>query len=332
MADTVNWGILGAAQFAREHMGPAIHAARGARLAALATSRADAADAFRAFVPDLRVHESYDALLADPGVDAVYIPLPNHLHIDWTLKALDAGKAVLCEKPLAMQADAFDAVIAKRDATGILAAEAYMIVHHPQWQRARALVQEGAIGTLLHVDGFFSYDNSADPGNIRNRSETGGGSLPDIGVYTCGSVRFVTGQEPEAVDCDITWENGVDGTAHMVARFPSFRFAATTSMRMHPRQEMTFHGTDGIVRLTAPFNASVFGEARVELHRNVHRGDQGPSMMMERFPRDNHYVHQVENFGRSLRDGADYPCPLEFSRGTQAMLDMAFAAAGSAPA
>lgn len=331
MAETVNWGILGAARFAREHMGPAIHAARGARLAALATSRAAGAEGFRAFSPDLAVHDSYDALLADPVIDAVYIPLPNHLHVEWTLKALAAGKAVLCEKPLAMRADAFDAVIAARDATGLLAAEAYMIVHHPQWQRARTLLAEGAIGRLDHVDGFFSYDNSGDPGNIRNDRETGGGSLPDIGVYTCGSVRFVTGQEPQSVACDITWENGIDATAHMVAQFPGFRFSATTSMRMHPRQEMTFHGSDGILRLTAPFNASVFGEARLELHRNVHRGGAGPSVTVERFPQANHYVLQVENFCDSFRDGTAYPCPLEFSKGTQAILDMAFDAAGPAP-
>lgn len=331
MAETVNWGILGAARFAREHMGPAIHAAKGARLAALATSRADGAEGFCAFAPDLAVHDSYDALLADPGLDAVYIPLPNHLHVEWTLKALRAGKAVLCEKPLAMRAVQFDAVIAERDATGLLAAEAYMIVHHPQWQRARALVQGGAIGQLLNVDGVFSYDNSDDPGNIRNAPETGGGSLPDIGVYTCGSVRFVTGEEPDRMTCDITWENGVDVTAHMVARFPSFRFAATTSMRMHPRQEMTFHGSHGMLRLTAPFNASVFGEARLELHRNVHRGGVAPSITVERFPRDNHYIHQVENFGCSLREGVAYPCPLEFSRGTQVMLDMALDAARPPP-
>ncbi|MEL6644120.1 MAG: Gfo/Idh/MocA family oxidoreductase [Pseudomonadota bacterium] len=329
MAEVVNWGILGAARFAREYMGPAIHAAKGARLAALATARAEAAAEFAAFAPDLRVHDSYEALLADPEIDAVYIPLPNHLHVEWTLKALAAGKAVLCEKPLAMRADDFDAVIAARDASGLLAAEAYMIVHHPQWQRARALVQDGAIGRLVHVDGFFAYDNAGDPGNIRNKPETGGGSLPDIGVYTCGSVRFVTGEEPETVACDITWENGVDVTAHMIARFPSFRFAATTSMRMHPRQEVTFHGADGILRLTAPFNAQVFGEARLELHRNVHRGGAAPSVTVERFPGANHYVLQVENFCRSVANGVDYPCPLEFSKGTQAMLDMAFDAATS---
>ncbi len=318
MTGAVRWGILGAAKFAREQMGPAIHAARGADLVALGTSAPDKAAGFRDFCPGLRVHAGYDALLADPAVEAVYVPLPNTLHVEWTLKALAAGKHVLTEKPIAMTAAQIDALIAARDRTGLLAAEAYMIVHHPQWQLARRLVAEGAIGRLIHAGGFFSYDNAADPGNIRNRPETGGGSLPDIGVYTCGSVRYVSGEEPEAVRSEIVRENGVDVTAHVAARFPSFTFHATTSMRMHPRQEMTFHGDRGVIRLTAPFNAGVFGEARVELHR-------GLSVTVERFPAANHYVLQVEAFGRSLREGVPYAWPLEQARGTQAMLDMAFA-------
>ncbi len=328
MTEPIRWGILGASKFALEQMAPAIHAARGARLAALATSDPGRAEPFLAFAPEMRVQEGYEALLADAEIDAVYIPLPNTLHVEWSLKAAAAGKHVLCEKPMTMKAAEYDGLIEARDASGLLVTEAYMIVHHPQWQRARELVRGGEIGRILQVDGFFSYDNSADPGNIRNKPETGGGSLPDIGVYTCGSTRFVTGEEPEEVGCEIVWENGVDVTAHMSARFPSFRFQAMTSMRMHPRQEMTFHGSEGIVRLTAPFNARLFGEARVELHRNVHGQGKGASVTVERFTAENHYVLQVEAFGRSVREGAPYAWTLEDARGTQRMLDMAFAAAG----
>jgi len=135
---SLRWGVLGAADFARHHMAPAIHAAKGAELAALATSTAAKAEGFQAFAPQLRVMTDYDALLADPDIDAVYIPLPNHLHVPWTIKALEAGKHVLCEKPITLQEDAFDQIIAARDASGKLAAEAYMIVHHPQFIRARA--------------------------------------------------------------------------------------------------------------------------------------------------------------------------------------------------
>ena len=210
MQKTVRWGILGASKFARDFMARAIHAAEGAELVALATGDAARADGFLAFCPGLRIHSTYEALLADPGIDAVYIPLPNHLHVEWSLKALAAGKHVLTEKPIAMKASEIDQIIAARDASGLLAAEAYMIVHHPQWIRARQLVQEGAIGKIQHVDAAFSYDNRDAPDNIRNRPETGGGGIRDIGVYTYGSVRFVTGAEPDDLAARIITENGVD--------------------------------------------------------------------------------------------------------------------------
>ena len=323
MSDRVRWGILGAAKFARQFMAPAIHAAYGAELCALATSSAEKAAPFRALAPGLRVHDSYEALLADPEIDAVYIPLPNHLHVDWTLRALDAGKHVLVEKPLGMRARDFDAVIAKRDATGLLAAEAFMIVHHPQWQRARELVQGGAIGELRHVDINFSYNNAGDTANIRNRADAGGGAMPDIGVYIIGSARFVTGEEPLSVDfAEIEYEAGVDVYTRFAARFPSFRYSGMVSMRLQPRQDAVFQGTEGIVRLTAPFNASVFGEARVRLET------PDLNVTVERWPGHNQYKTQVENFCRALREGVAYPCPLEFSRGTQQMIDMVFAAGG----
>ena len=142
----VRWGVLGNAKFAREHMAPAIHMAEGAELVALATSRPGTVQGWD-FHPGLQ-QVSYEALLADPTIDAVYIPLPNHLHVEWTLKAIAAGKHVLTEKPISMRAEEIDQLIAARDRSGLLVAEAYMIVHHPQWQRARELVQGGAIGKL----------------------------------------------------------------------------------------------------------------------------------------------------------------------------------------
>lgn len=316
----VRWGVLGAAKFAREHMARAIHAAEGADFVALATSSMEKAAPFQAFQPRLRVHLAYEDLLADPEIDAIYIPLPNHLHVEWTLKALDAGKNVLCEKPLAMTAAEFDQVIAKRDATGLLAAEAYMITHHPQWVKAREVVQSGDLGDLMLVDGVFSYDNSAEPGNIRNRPETGGGSIPDIGVYTFGSARFVTDEEPVKVNAHIKRENGVDVFAHVTADFPSFRYSSVTSMRMFARQEMVFHGTKGVMRLTCPFNANVFDAAVLTVER------EGKMVQAYRWPTVNQYVAQVENFCATLRDGAVYPCTLEFSKGTQAMIDQVWRA------
>jgi len=322
MTKAVRWGILGAAKFAREHMARAIHAAEGADFAAIATSDPAKAAPFQAFAPNIRVHLDYDALLADPDIDAVYIPLPNHMHVEWTLKALKAGKHVLTEKPIAMNAGEFDALIAARDASGLLAAEAYMIVHHPQFVRAREIVQSGAIGKLVHVNAVFSYNNASDTGNIRNRPETGGGALPDIGVYTFGSARFVTGEEPVSVDyANIRFENDVDVFNQIAATFPSFTYSAVVSMRMFPRQEISFHGDKGILTVTCPFNAAVHDQAELRLE------NADKVVTTERFPGVNHYVHQVENFCKSVTQGRAYPCPLEFSRGTQAMIDMCFAAA-----
>lgn len=324
MTKILRWGILGAAKFAREHMGPAIHMAPHNDLVAIATSSTEKAAPFQAMRLGIQVHLAYEDLLNDPDVDAVYIPLPNHMHIEWAKRAIAAGKHVLCEKPISMQVSEIDELIALRDASNLLVAEAYMIVHHPQWHYARELVQSGAIGTLIQVDGVFSYNNATDLNNIRNRADAGGGGLRDIGVYTFGSTRFVTGQEPDEIQLsDIKWENGIDAWAHVAAKFPDFRFSGVTSMRMAPRQEMNFHGDKGWVKLTAPFNPSVFDQAEVHLMRN--------DMVVEtkRFPTVNHYVNQVVNFRAAVIDGATYPCPLEFSRGTQAMIDMAFEKAGA---
>lgn len=322
---TIRWGILGAAKFALNHMAPAIHAARGAELAALASSAPEKAEAFRAFAPGLRLHDSYDALLADPGIDAVYIPLPNHLHLEWSLKAIAAGKHVLTEKPMTLKAAEFDQLIAARDASGLMVAEAYMIVHHPQWQKVRDLIAGGAIGRITHVDTAFSFDNGAEPGNIRNRPETAGGGIRDIGVYTYGSVRFAAQAEPGKLQARIRHENGVDVWAQVVGEMVGpqggFTYSAITSMRLFPRQEVVFQGETGLIRLTAPFNAGLFGEAQVELHR------AGATSELFRYPAVNQYVLQVEAFGRSVAEGVPYGCPLEFSRGTQAMIDTVFAVA-----
>ncbi len=322
----VKWGVLGAANFALQHMAPAIHMAKGAELYALATSSPYKAARFVEFCPGLKIHDSYDALLADPEVEAVYIPLPNHLHVIWTLKAIAAGKHVLCEKPIALHAREIEQIVLARDASGLLVAEAYMIVHHPQWQRARDWVQSGEIGRIRHVDTAFSFDITELKDNIRNKPETGGGSLRDIGVYTFGSVRFVTGAEPVELQARMIRDNKIDSWAHVTAIMETgktrFTYSSITGMRLPNRQEVTFQGEQGMIKLaSAPFNAGTFDVASIELHK--------PAMEVrrERFPGVNQYVLQVEAFGRTLRDGVAYPCPLEFVRGTQAMMDRAYGVA-----
>jgi predicted dehydrogenase len=319
----VRWGILGASQFAREQMGPAIHASHGTELVALGTSNATNAAGFEAFCPSLKIYTSYNDLLADPQIDAVYIPLPNHLHVEWSIKALEAGKHVLTEKPIALNATEIDRLIQARDASGLVAAEAYMIVHHPQWIRARELVQGGAIGRVLDVDCAFSFDIGDDHGNIRLRPETAGGGIRDLGVYTYGSVRFVTGAEPLVLTARFILENGVDTwaqvTGTMAGPLGAFTYSATTAIRQFPRQEIVFVGEKGLLRVgPAPFNANVFAQSQIELH------GPGFSITTERYPGVNHYKLQVEAFGRTVREGVPYPCPLEFTRGTQAMIDRVF--------
>jgi len=200
-----------------------------------------------------------------------------------------------------------------------------MIVHHPQWHRAKEWLEAGEIGTLRHVDAAFSF-HLTDMDNIRNRPDTGGGSLRDIGVYTFGSARFVTGAEPVALESRIQWENGIDAQALVFGTMKgpggSFSYHSMTSMRLYNRQVVTFQGDKGMIRVEGgPFNANVNDMAEVELHV------QGNRVITDRFPTANQYKLQVEAFGRSVREGVAYPCPLEFVQGTQAMMDMAYAGA-----
>lgn len=312
---SMRWGILGASKFAREHMGPALHAAKGSELVALGTSNSEKAKDFWSFAPEMIAYRSYDALLGDTTIGAVYIPLPNNLHVPWALKALAAGKHVLVEKPAALSVEELDTLIAARDASGLILAEAFMILHHPQWLKMRSLVQEGTLGALRRVSTAFSYDNRNDPNNIRNQSAHGGGSLRDIGVYTFGCVRFATGLEPRRiVSKQLTMEAGVDVHAHVTAEFDGFIYDSTTSMRMSRWQFAEFHFEKAVARLSAPFNPRVFGEARLEVFHS------DGSVKTYRWPRENQYVLQIEAFQRSV-DGAPFIGPLEFSRGTQAMID-----------
>ncbi|MEL6960794.1 MAG: Gfo/Idh/MocA family oxidoreductase, partial [Pseudomonadota bacterium] len=315
----IRWGILGAAKFARTTMGPAIHAASGATLAGLATSSPEKAEPFEAFAPGLRVFSSYDALIADPDIDAVYVPLPNHLHVPMVEACLKAGKPVLSEKPIALKADQIEGLIDLRDRSGCLAAEAYMIAHHPQWHRVTHLLADGAIGPLRHIEAVFTYNNP-DLGNIRFDATKGGGSLPDIGVYTLGCMRLATGQEPTAIThADLDLVDGVDMAARVSLRFDDVTATSFTAMNTHKSQHVTFYGRDGRITLPAPFNPGGYGEAQLILTQ------ADGNARVERWPAVDHYVLQVEAFGRSIRDGAAYPWSLEDAQGTQAVIDAVYA-------
>jgi predicted dehydrogenase len=293
--------------------------ARNNSFKALASSSKEKAAAFVQLEPEIEIYRSYEELLADDRINAVYIPLPNTMHVDWTIRAIKSGKHVLCEKPIAMRAKEIDELIKLRNTTGLLVAEAYMIVHHPQWIKAKEIVQSGVLGDLIQVDAVFSYNNQADLQNIRNNSNMGGGGLPDIGVYTLGSVRFVTDQEPAAIrHVDIKYENGVDVWALAAFDFPKFKFTSITSMRMAPRQEVTFQGTDGFIKLTAPFNPLVYDKAEI-----IKRMNDGTEEVFS-YPGVSQYVNQIEAFSDAVLNEKTYPCSLEFSQGTQAMIDSIF--------
>ncbi len=320
--ERVRWGILSAAKIAREWVAPALHASERGDLVAVASRTPGKAEALAAPY-GARTYATYEELLADPEVDAIYIPLPNGDHVEWTAKCLEAGKHVLCEKPLATSADQIDDLIALRDRTGLVAAEAFMVTHHPQWRRVRELIGDGAIGRLRQVQAAFTFFND-DPTNIRNMPELAGGALRDIGVYPTVTTRFATGAEPVAVKAEIEWDNGIDATARVQAKFPDFHMDFYVSMRMAPRQLITFHGDKGWISVHAAFNAGSYGDEVVELRNS------DTVLTIERFPRADQYLHQADAFNASVLDGADYACPLEFSRGNQAMIDMIYAAAGPA--
>ncbi|MGR3493043.1 MAG: Gfo/Idh/MocA family protein [Shimia sp.] len=308
----MRWGILGTSSFALNAMGPAIHAARGAELVAVASRDASKVAPFQAWAPMVRAC-SYEEILAAPDIDAVYVPLPNHLHVPWALKILEAGKHVLVEKPVGMSVAEVDQLIAARDASGRMAAEAFMIAHHPQWARVRELLADGAVGTLRHVQAHFAYDNSGDPANVRNQRGMGGGALRDIGVYTIGSVQLALGEGLTDVRARMNREGDFDLTTHVTGRIAGATYDCYVSMRMMRAQGVRFHGTEGEIVVPAPFNPPDMGEARVELHRPT-------SIEVDRFPTARQYVIQVEAF-RAAADGADYAWPLERARQTQATLD-----------
>jgi len=318
--------ILGTGGMARNHA-EAFAAIPGVSLVAGIDTRAEQLAAFRQAHGIPHGFASVQDAIAWGEFDAVTNVTPDAAHCATTLPFLAAGKHVLTEKPIALNAREIDQIIAARDRSGLLAAEAYMIVHHPQWQRAKEWFEAGEIGDLVHADVAFSF-NLTDMGNIRMKPETGGGSLRDIGVYTFGSMRFVTGAEPVDISARLQRENGVDVFAQVAATMEGppdkphagrFTYGSTTSMRMYNRQVATFQGTRGMIRLDGgPFNANVNDLAEVELHQNGNR------VTVERFPTANHYKLQVEAFSRTVRTGAAYPCPLEFVRGTQAMMDRVY--------
>ncbi|PSJ58057.1 Gfo/Idh/MocA family protein [Kumtagia ephedrae] len=316
------WGVLSTAKIGREQLLPAIQDAENGVLMAVASRDAAKARALADRFGAPHAFGSYEEMLASDTIDGVYIPLPTSQHVEWAVKAADAGKHVLVEKPLALDAKDIAEVIAARDRNKVLVCEAFMVVYHPQWKKVRELVQDGTIGRLRHVQGAFSYYN-VDATNMRNIPELGGGALPDIGVYPTVSTRFVTGQEPLRIQSTVERDQkfGTDTYSSTKADFGDFHLTFYCSTQMALRQFMVFHGEKGFIEVHAPFNAGDYDHHRIELHNQTHT-----EATVFRFPATRQYRLEVETFARAALGGDDPVFTLEESVKNQKVIDAIFRA------
>ena len=316
----IRWGILGAAKIATTKVIPAMQQASNCEVVAIASRDAARAAAAAAELGIPRAHGSYEALLADPAVDAVYIPLPNHLHVPWTTRAAEAGKHVLCEKPIALTAAEAHTLLEVRDRTGVRIQEAFMIRTHPQWVRAKALVDAGELGEVRAMSGFFSYYN-ADPANVRNVAGWGGGGLLDIGCYLVNTARFIFGEEPSRVagTLDIDDRFGVDRLASMILDFGGRQAIGLCSTQLQYYQRIQIAGTTGRLELEIPFNAPIDRPCRLALDRT---GDvDGSGVEVIDVEICNQFTIQAERFADSILTGRPQPAPLEDAVANMACLD-----------
>ncbi|WP_182084100.1 Gfo/Idh/MocA family oxidoreductase [Aureimonas sp. ME7] len=324
----LRWGILSGAKIARDHVIPAILKAEGCVLEGIASRDAARAGELARHFGAPRSFGSYEALLESPEIDAVYVPLPTAHHVEWAVRAADAGKHVLVEKPLALRASDIARVIEARDRAGVQVAEAFMVRYHPQWATVRDWISVGRIGRLRHVQGAFSYFND-DPANMRNQIDLGGGALPDIGVYPVVATRLVTGAEPASARARIERDArfGTDIFAECEADFGAFRLSFYVATQMAARQTMVFHGTDGFIEVDAPFNAGLYAQAAVHLHDRSHGTTE-----TVRFGGVDQYRLQAEAFARAVAGLGERLFALEESVLNQRVIDAFYRSAeASAP-
>ncbi len=303
----IRWGVLGAAKIALNKVIPAIQASRHNVVTALASRDREKGTAAAAPLNIPQVHDTYEALLADPAIDAVYVPLPNHLHVDWSIKALEAGKHVLCEKPLGLDAaDAQRLVNAALRFPRLKVMEAFMYRHHPQWVQAKAWVDAGDIGRLRTVQSFFSYTN-VDPANIRNRADYGGGGLMDIGCYCISTARFLFGAEPTLVQGHVERDPafGTDRLASGLLTFAEGTAMFTCSTQLAAYQRVNIVGTKGRIEIEIPFNAPANQATRLWLQPH---NEPARETLIE--PCDQ-YTLQADAFARSILDDTPVPVPLD---------------------
>jgi predicted dehydrogenase len=324
----VRWGILGAADIAIKKVIPAMRASRLAVPHAIASrdiAKAKAA-AERAGIP--RAYGSYEELLADPEIDAIYNPLPNHLHVPWSVRAAEAGKHVLCEKPIALSADEARVLLAARDANRVQIAEAFMVRAHPQWAMVEGLIAEGRIGPLRLVTGHFSYYRR-DPTDIRSNADWGGGALMDIGCYPIFIARWMFADEPTDVvammerDPDL----GIDRLTSAMLRFPAGQATFTCAGQLVPYQRMHLFGERGRIEVEIPFNAPPDRACRIFVDDGSQLG--GASAVQIEVRAVDQYMLQADRFSEAVRGVGSVPVSLESAIANMEVIDAAFRSASS---
>jgi predicted dehydrogenase len=324
----VSWGVFGVARIATQKVIPAMQRGEWSEVTAIASRDLNRAqEAARALgIP--KAYGSYEAMLADSGIEAVYNPLPNHLHVPLSIKAAAAGKHVLCEKPIGLTADEARQLIAARDRTGVRIEEAFMVRAHPQWLATHDLIQAGRIGEVRAIAGAFSYFNR-DPNNIRNTPAYGGGALMDIGCYLVAMSRDVFQAEPRRVMglIDRDPELQIDRLTSGVLDFNTRQTIFTCSTQMVAYQRVQIFGTRGRIEIEIPFNAPPDQSCRIFIDDGADFYGKGIETIA--FPAVDQYTLQGDQFSRAIREGHPSRFPIEDAVKNMAVIDALFRSAES---
>jgi predicted dehydrogenase len=326
MRNKLRWGVLSTAAIGLKKVIPAMQQGQYASVVAIASRDLGKAQQAATALGIPKAYGSYEELLADPDIDAVYNPLPNQLHVLWTAKAAEAGKHVLCEKPFSLTVAEAESLLAVRSRTGVKIGEAFMIRSYHQWLRVRELLNEGRVGELRSVFGFFSYFN-IDPANIRNQVESGGGALMDIGCYLIHASRYAFAQEPTRVVARIERDPQMhtDRLASAILDFPAGQSIFACSTQLVPYQRVHFLGTRGRIELEIPFNAPKDRPTRLFIDDG---GDLlGRGITTETFPISDQYTLQGEAFSRAVLENTEVPVPLEDAIKNMAVIEAIFQSA-----
>jgi len=324
--EPLRWGILGAANIAVNKVIPAMRATSRARVIAIASRDAAKARSTARAHDIEKAFGSYDELLADPDVDAIYNPLPNHLHVPWSIRAADAGKHVLCEKPIALSSAEARTLIDARDRNGVTIAEAFMVRAHPQWLKVRSLVRDGHIGPLRLVSGHFSYFKR-DPNDVRSHADWGGGSLMDIGCYPINLARWLFDAEPSGVIAAMERdpELGVDRLVTALLQFDAGQAQFACAGQLVPFQRMTVFGDRRRIEVEIPFNAPPDRRCRIFVDDGSRFAAEAAEVI--EFPAVDQYMLQAERFADAVAGRAEVPVTLEDAVANMAVIDALFRSA-----